>query len=96
VKKGMAAEIVQLLAPHVKSSNTPIVTNSAYCMAKLLRAEQHLLLQQQEQQQQQQEQLPPILTAVLAHAEIVRFASPMGNLKTSPGNFYQVWCAVML
>lgn len=100
VKKGMAVEIVQLLAPHVTVSNTRVVTNTAYCMSKLLRAEQQLLQKQQEeadnheeQQQQQHEQLPPVLAAVLAHADISRFASPMGlhhDALFSPGNFYQV------
>jgi len=100
VKKGMAVEIVQLLAPHVTRSNTRVVTNTAYCMSKLLRAEQQLLQKQQEEpdnqeeeEQQQPERLPPVLAAVLAHADISRFASPMGlhhDALFSPGNFYQV------
>jgi len=88
----MAAEVVQLLSPHINSSSTRIVTNAAYSMLKLLKAEQQLLQQEQEQQeseQQQQQQLPPVLSAVLEHADIVRFAAPMGDLK-APVNFYQV------
>lgn len=87
----MAAEVVQLLSPHINSSSTRIVTNAAYSMLKLLKAEQQLLQQEQEQQeseQQQQQQLPPVLSAVLEHADIVRFAAPMGDLK-APVNFYQ-------
>jgi hypothetical protein len=52
IKKGVGAEVVQLLAPHVKHGHHLVVTNIGFCLAKLLQVEQQHLIQQRKQQQQ--------------------------------------------
>jgi len=106
VKKGLATEIIQLLEPHVRSTHPKLVTNTAYCMMQLISTEQRLLQQEQEEQQgdhqqqqqdkqqdkqEQQEVLPPVLSAVLAHADLKCFLAAMGPEAqgSCPGNFYQ-------
>jgi hypothetical protein len=53
IKKGVGAEVVQLLAPHVKNGHHLVVTNIGFCLAKLLQVEQQHIVQQRQQQQQQ-------------------------------------------
>jgi flagellar motor protein MotB len=53
IKKGMAPEVVGLMAPYVKHGHHLVVTNISFCLSELLQVEQQLLQQQQQQQQQQ-------------------------------------------
>jgi hypothetical protein len=104
IKKGVASEVVRLIAPHVKHGHPLVVTNIGYILAALLQAEQQLIHHQQKQQQQQsngskekqqrqqqQQQLAPILATVLELVEVQKFVTEWGpNLKYNPGEFYQV------